>query len=888
MRRTLLLGLAAVSIAGVLSSELAAQQPPHPHLHPMVEGVVFDFDPDGVWRVPARRVAEVRSRLHREGRFEALNAPLATRSFSRTGGIPGSWRDEHGAVAGTLKTPVILLAFSDSDLDSYFNPSAYRDLIFGLEPVAHDRPFTLRTLYRAMSSGLFDIDGQVYGWVKAPEPQSYYLDACGVDDEGRRINALNCTVGRARMGEWMLHAIETLDTQGVSFASYDGTGNGTVDVVQFIQPANGGECGGAGIWAHRWGLRWAVGRIVTTSEGIVVNDYTIQSGLGGERCAASDLMGIGTMAHELGHGLGLPDLYDTSDATSAVGLWGLMAAGNWLTLKDPVWMSAWSREQLGWAYVRPLEQSGRYEIGALPANDTLFLVRPRVYNPRGEYFLLENRQRTRHPLGPGLLVWQIDSAKVATDRPRNSVNTGAIHGVALHQADGLNHLRNEVGAGPRNSGDAGDPFPGTSGNTTFGADTHPSSRLNDGAHDSGVRLSNIAHLSGGRMSLELSLAGDLVVEATHAAAHVIVNGIRTPRWAAPLLSGETVQVSVDSLQVTADGASAFAFEGWSNQRPRSHTLTGILDYDRLIAQLQAQHRLRVETQGQGRIEGAPEGALAGGTFVPEADELALVARPDSGWTFYGWSGAHTTFTDTLRLSVSGPVDLIAEFRDWSEVIVTSSEPEANVRVNGQATSRFAQAVSHGETLVLEADSLQLATDSTMAYVFVGWSNGQPARHSLKTPLDADSVVATMERHFRLRVRIDGEGTVSGAPVGSLEAGSYPSPSQSLFLEGRPASGHYFDRWSTGETGAYLSLSVSAPTELRAIFSESPVLRADQVLDHLFGLGAALSAADLAYLDRFGNANGRLDVGDVLAWIQRAGISPASDPRIATLTVETES
>ena len=45
------------------------------------------------------------------------------------------------------------------------------------------------------------------------------------------------------------------------------------------------------------------------------------------------------------------------------------------------------------------------------------------------------------------------------------------------QADGLNQLRTPGG---RNRGDAGDSYPGSTGNTRFGVSTNPSARDNFG------------------------------------------------------------------------------------------------------------------------------------------------------------------------------------------------------------------------------------------------------------------------------------------------------------------------------------------------------------------------------------------------------------------------
>ena len=60
---------------------------------------------------------------------------------------------------------------------------------------------------------------------------------------------------------------------------------------------------------------------------------------------------------------------------------------------------------------------------------------------------------------------------------------------------------------------------------------------------------------------------------------------------------------------------------------------------------------------------------------------------------------------------------------------------------------------------------------------------------------------------------------------------------------------------------------------------APVLTAGAVLDHLLSVGH-LSATELRYLDLLGNRNGRLDVGDVRAWLLAASPAGADELRAA--------
>src|SRR5207247_5759583 len=124
-----------------------------------------------------------------------------------------------------------------------------------------------------------------------------------------------------------------------------------------------------------------------------VADYTLQSGTGGaEGCDDTQIMGISAVAHETGHGLGLPDLYDINYATAGIGRFSLMAFGPFASEFRPARMDDWSLSQLAWVTVVQLASTGTHSFGAAPTSDTAFYLPVSGSNPRGEYFLLENRQ----------------------------------------------------------------------------------------------------------------------------------------------------------------------------------------------------------------------------------------------------------------------------------------------------------------------------------------------------------------------------------------------------------------------------------------------------------------------------------------------------------------
>ncbi len=379
----------------------------------------------------------------------------------------------------------------------------------------------------------------------------------------------------------------------IDWTQYDNDGDGYVDLVVFLQPAQDGACGGPGnnhLWSHRFSFGSGYGPEFTTHSPaagggfIKVRDYLLQSALGGATaCDAAQIMPIGTVAHETGHGFGLPDLYDTQTSSEGIGDWGLMGAGNYTSALSPSRMEAWSLNELGWVTVAPLTVGGSYQFNAAPVADTAFYIRARGNNPRGEYFLLENRQasqsdtamirfRCQRSSAPascpgGLLIWHIDSLKVANGSFGNSVNSGAIHGVALMQADGLRDL--DFG---QNRGDAGDAYPGIARpstpsprnpNVEFSVTSTPAARKNLDSSSVGFALDSIRQLvPGALMRFRLRFGQPLVFTAT---AH----GTVTPNPVSAT-SGSFIAES-STVTLTAATDPGYIFAGWTGDTSTINT-----------------------------------------------------------------------------------------------------------------------------------------------------------------------------------------------------------------------------------------------------------------------------------------------------------------------------
>ncbi|MDB5073452.1 MAG: family metalloprotease protein [Candidatus Eremiobacteraeota bacterium] len=336
----------------------------------------------------------------------------------------------------TLNVLVALVNFPDKSFSSGKTAPYFHDLFFSSGrriPTGSVNEYYVETSRSAVA-----LQGDVVGPYMLPQPSTYY--AGGTSGEG------------APPQNAQTMAADTLEAMGSqAFKKYDNDGDGFVDAFVIV------HAGAAGEYTLEpddlWSLKWILnGPPQVGSDGTQVFGFL----------TVSEDSTIGVCAHELGHLLfGLPDLYDTTYRSSGIGRWCLMAGGSWngTNGNTPAHMSAWCMAKLGWAPVVPIASPSRVVFSPMESGGTI----TRLDVGTSEYFLIENRQRADFDSdlpGEGLLIFHIDDS-----RPDNTVPQPK---VALIQADGLAEL--EAGT---SRGDAGDPYPGSTGNTTFDAGSVP-------------------------------------------------------------------------------------------------------------------------------------------------------------------------------------------------------------------------------------------------------------------------------------------------------------------------------------------------------------------------------------------------------------------------------
>jgi M6 family metalloprotease-like protein len=458
----------------------------------------FQFSQRNGWVLRGRRVAELRREIR--GRLLAGRSVLEVGDGQNVSALVQAAQGE--VVAGTLNLPVMLILFQNTDsaaLVQNVSRSVVEQRLFSGDPAP---PYSVQTYYRELSNDSLIVNGTVFEWGRVAQPDSFYEgNSNGLPPDGD-IPQLIADI--ASLWDTTVD-FGQFDSDGPDGIPNSGDDDGYVDAIVLIHPKVDGSCkqinpdGETSIWAHRWSASsWLGGQAYVTDDAaaaggnILIDDYTIQGGQGGDSgCASDEPLAIGLVAHETGHLFGLPDLYDTSGLGAGIGRWGLMGSGNSQVPSRPVHMTAWTKAQLGWVTEVVIDRDTTLDVSPVVTSDTSYILPIREPAESTQYFILANRQRIGSDsmiIAEGLLIWHIDSV-IARVRglPYNNVNAFLPHGVALEQADGRNDLLNGA-----NRGDTGDPFPGV--NPVFGVCTQPGSFGNNG-NPSLVSVENITQLA---------------------------------------------------------------------------------------------------------------------------------------------------------------------------------------------------------------------------------------------------------------------------------------------------------------------------------------------------------------------------------------------------------
>lgn len=286
------------------------------------------------------------------------------------------------------RQPVVLISYSDMDF-SMANPAEYYNSLFNEKGFNEGMGLgCVADYFREQSDSLVNLQFDIYGPIqvseKAGEHRGIYYGN----------NIIRESIKKLR------------ETEQTDFAIYDWDGDSLVNQVLFIASGPTGNRNAGYLWPN--------------------SGFTFLELPGGIKCQFSSIScelwdnestsGIGTIIHEFGHCLGLPDIYPLAPSMifSVVDEWDIMDGGNF-TNKGwcPPNFSTMEKMYLGWLSPTELTESAKIQ-NMRPMSDKgeCYIIRSSGNN--NEFYLLENRRQEGWDYGcpgDGLLIFHVDYDK---------------------------------------------------------------------------------------------------------------------------------------------------------------------------------------------------------------------------------------------------------------------------------------------------------------------------------------------------------------------------------------------------------------------------------------------------------------------------------------------
>jgi M6 family metalloprotease-like protein len=508
-------------------------------------------------------------------------SPAARESGSAVDSVSGSSAGPTAPSAssphtGTQKHLVILAQYADTP--GTYLPATWNDRMFGAAN-------SVRDYYQKASYGTFTLDPAaetsgtandgIVGWVSigATHP-----------NPGQDTGDVNRAISSAAMAA---------ANSTVNFAAFDTDNDGDVEshelhITVIVAGAEASYSPGfdcpSSVWGHNWALQTSVTLDAKSVGGFMTGGSYSQ--FGERHCgdAGDDHQAtVGIMAHEIGHDLGMPDLYNTNDFNDpGAGDWTIMAGGSWGAAdgadagSSPAMLDPFLRSYEGWLTPtevtttpltgHPLPSSystpSVLQLGANP-NDVDWTFGNGEYDPDlddfvpipgvGEYFLVENRGNTGYDQGLpgcGVLVWHVDETR-STFSPNNDWTRRFV--TVVPADDDMVY------------GDSGDPLPGTAGVTSLNDATTPSTKWYDGT-TSGFGISVPAPGCADTASVDITTPAPPTMATLNVGKSG--DGTGTVTSSAPGIScgadcSEQYALPASNVTLTAVASAGSTFTGWS-------------------------------------------------------------------------------------------------------------------------------------------------------------------------------------------------------------------------------------------------------------------------------------------------------------------------------------
>lgn len=328
--------------------------------------------------------------------------------------------------SGNVKLLMVLVNFSDTQITH--NQQAFSNM---MNQPNYSGIGSFKDYYTEVSGGKLNVTTDVINWVTVSNTHKYYGENVFGSDAART--------------ELILEVIQLIDPV-VNFVDYDNDKDGVIDGLCIVHQGKGEEYVGSdpnNIWSSIGDLRKLYNPPYREIkfDGITLGPYSLQPEI--EAFNGSAISTVGVFCHEFGHWLGLPDFYDTDYEKSGgnflgTGDWDLMNTGSWnKTIREgdtPAHHNPYSKNKLGWNSTTKLNSPATI---IRMRDATVSNINYRIdTKTKGEYFLLENRQKVSFDAGvyqDGLVIYHVDSAQIEGNTTLNTVNISSNQGMIFER-----------------------------------------------------------------------------------------------------------------------------------------------------------------------------------------------------------------------------------------------------------------------------------------------------------------------------------------------------------------------------------------------------------------------------------------------------------------------
>ena len=418
-----------------------------------------------------------RVRLNESGMYEVVGeapTPAQARARRAEGQVRRQRKDFGKTPNLAPKGVVIIVNFSDTKMQAAHTQAVFDELCNSTNCTVNSGYPSAAQYFADQSNGAYRPQFDVFGPVTLSKDYAYYGEDIPGDDDGDDRYATTAVVEACILANQQYPELD--------FKDYDSDNDGYVDFVYVIYAGKGQADGGDAntIWPHNWSVTEAIedgyctySDTQRTIDGKKVDNYAMSSEISG-----SALGGIGTLCHEFGHVMGLPDLYDIEygsvyKSSVTPNDWNIMDGGSYNADGHcPPNYDPWQKYFFGWH--TPVNLGSKGQVLQLTANGLegyqAYQInvsgKQQTATTSGECYYIENRQQTGwdKPLtGHGMLIWKVNFN--ATAWTNNSPNASSTSGAPLYTI--VSATGTKVGWDGDNDNCPKNPFPGSGKKTEW-------------------------------------------------------------------------------------------------------------------------------------------------------------------------------------------------------------------------------------------------------------------------------------------------------------------------------------------------------------------------------------------------------------------------------------